>query len=65
MDGLAVYEDTLTKMRSILKNIQNAPVLQTKKQFENLRLQLAKDIHRLKPGALEEHLQKRELAKQI
>jgi transcriptional antiterminator len=46
-------------MKSILQNTKGMPAPYIKKQLENLKIVLAKDIRRLKPGVLEAHLDKK------
>ena len=61
-DSQNIYESSFYKMKSILQNIKNTPAPYIKKQFETLKLDIAKEIRKIKPGALEAHLEKKKNA---
>jgi len=58
-DTVKVYEDTLDRMKIILKNIRNTAPVFSRKSISNLKVDLATQIRKLDKDALEEHLRQK------
>lgn len=56
LDAVKVYDDTLNRMKIILKNIKTTAPVFTRKNISNLKVDLAKQIHKIDKNALEEHI---------